>query len=46
MVESNFSVADELSNVKSVLDGNLKKINASFSVTADPSLPIKVRASL
>lgn len=45
MAEANFSITDEFNSVKAVLDTDLKKINAKFSILLDQSVPLKVRAS-
>ena len=45
MAESNFSIADEFQSVKQVLDGDFKKRKTKFTMSLDPSVPFKVKAS-
>jgi hypothetical protein len=35
MAEANFSIADELKSVKNVLDSDLKKTHAKFTIILD-----------
>jgi len=35
MAEANFSISDEFNSVKSVLDTDLKKTNAKFTMVLD-----------